>query len=59
VQPPPGLKQICVCVLLRVMSDAQETVMFINVVSPTIKNNKMNVLKKNVFERIVYNFSPF
>ena len=24
-----------------------------------LQNNKMNVLKKNVFERIVYKFFPF
>jgi hypothetical protein len=33
--------------------------MFINVVSPVIKNKKMKVLNRNIFERIAYNFPSF
>ena len=40
-------------------SDAWETGEIINVVSPAIKNKKMKVLNRNIFERIAYNLPAF
>lgn len=53
----PSETLVTVPVTVRIA--ASETGMFINVVNAEIKNIKRTFLKRNIFDRMVYNFYCF